>query len=885
MSTNNTTKLEFRFFPVLLTTMVALVATNLAARAAGQDGLEPAKWIWSSAEDRTPKNRFTWFRKVVDLSAIPADAALRFAADSNAQLWVNGHILRRKVSRYHEEHITTEVVNAGPYLKTGRNVVVVLHHNWGDIITFQRTANKHAGLYLRSAWLNTDSTWRCTQAPEFMPHDTKIVGVIGDSRIRYPQLIDGNKAISGNLHDPTFDDTGWSSAVIVENGPWPATPTDVETPGQREYPVRPAAVVAAGTANLKQPLSDTPLSIAKGIREAECFPNRTLTQKARQLTANGRWTITGKAGQTVYVTFDFHRPVHGFPYLTLAQAPAGSVVDFGYAEIARSIYSGEMHVKENGWINPEGVVGPGYADRYTCRPGPQHIELPDERTARWLTLHIHFATDGKITIENVGFVKSQYPIRMIGSFACGDPRIDQIVNLCLTHAEITMSDAYVDTPGREDGQWIEDARPRAVLAARWFGDVDLLRLMIRTLAQGQYPDGHLHPFAPSNFPVGAAAYDWSVQWVAMLYDAYMWTGSTENIRPWWPHLVKYWDNVLACVDENGLWRTNRVLADIRVGLHPENPRQSSGIVTPWIIERLRWSSQVAEAMGYTDRAGRWLASADKMTDAFRKYHIVPATATMPAHVADRFDPEKPDLKRGYSQAGQTVAVTAGLLTPEEARADLEYAFPAPDGSPPATVTRWNNPTYGYRVLRALSETGLGERAVAHLLERYGPYLPGHPRNTTPLKLQGPFGGPLPEYWVNRADMKLKPGEKCTAQPADETGTHGWGAVPLLWMHDSLLGVRITEPGGGRIRIAPDTGGLPYVAGHTVTPKGTVWVYWDPQQWRLEVTLPAGVQADLVPPAACKGKRLVPLASPGPLTGNADTGLELNTAGNYVFQVR
>jgi hypothetical protein len=32
---------------------------------------------------------------------------------------------------------------------------------------------------------------------------------------------------------------------------------------------------------------------------------------------------------------------------------------------------------------------------------------------------------------------------------------------------------------------------------------------------------------------------------------------------------------------------------------------------------------------------------------------------------------------------------------------LDYAFPAPDGTPPAGVTRWNNPTFAYRSLFAL----------------------------------------------------------------------------------------------------------------------------------------------------------------------------------------
>jgi len=255
-------------------------------------------------------------------------------------------------------------------------------------------------------------------------------------------------------------------------------------------------------------------------------------------------------------------------------------------------------------------------------------------------------------------------------------------------------------------------------------------------------------------------------------------------------------------------------------------------------------------------------------------------------VADRFDPANPSWERGYSQAGQTIAITAGLMPKELARLDLDYAFPAPDGTPPPGVTRWNNPTYGYRVLRTLTENGFSERAVAHLLERYAPYLPGHPRNPVPLVLQGPYGGPLPEYWVSREDLNLKPGEIDTAQPDDETGSHGWQSVPLLWMHDTLLGLRITGPGGGRIRIHPDAAGLPFVAGHVGTPKGTVWIYWNPQTWTLEVELPEDVTADVIMPDVCQGKPVKVLQSPeGGVTEQDGTRFTFAKGGKYILGVR
>jgi len=240
----------------------------------------------------------------------------------------------------------------------------VLHHNWGDIVTFQRTGNKHAGLYVAGTWISSDASWKCLKAPEYEEHDKQILGVIGDRRIRYPVIADGSKVITGNLHDPTFDDGSWKPAAVIENGPWPARPSDVETPGQREHSVRPAKVLAAGTAERTLPISDEPASMAAGIRTSKCRPEAEWTGLAGNLISGKPVTITGQAGETKYITFDFHQPIHGYPFIGLKDAPAGVKIDLGYCELSRSLCTSKLHVDETGWINPEGVVGPGYADRY-----------------------------------------------------------------------------------------------------------------------------------------------------------------------------------------------------------------------------------------------------------------------------------------------------------------------------------------------------------------------------------------------------------------------------------------------------------------------------------------------------------------------------------------
>lgn len=837
-----------------------------------------AKWIWTSPDTPAPVNRFHYFRNVVELDEEPENTELRFAADSNAQLWINGHLVRRKVSRYAEEEISAENVHAGPYLKKGLNTVVVLHHNWGPITCFMRTGNRHAGLYIEAEWLRSDASWKWIEAPQFFKHQLQIAGKYENAfRLRFPAIMDARQVPEG-IFNGDFDDADWNAAYEVNDGPWPETPVGLETPGQREHRVVPMSVLAAGTAT--GDLSDAVESIAGNLSKAHLKPTPEMKASFECMHHGEPVVIRGAVGETVYATFDFCRPMHGFPFIDLNDASENVCVDFGYAEIARTLYKGEMLVREDGWINTEGVVGKYYADRCITRKGSQYLELPDERTARWMTLHFHFRDAGELSIRQVGIIKSQYPVEMYGNFSCGDERMDQIVKLAAIHAEVTMSDAYVDTPGREDGQWVEDIRLRAMIGASWFNDTRLRRFCIRTFAGGE-DGGVFHPFYPSNYPFGDPPLDWSVQWVCMVYDEYLWSAGIGIIEQNKTEIRNFWQWVDGHTNDQGLLTNASILADIRMDTDC-TPTQSSGLVTAFLIERLDYSIEMAEAVN--DRA--WSRELEELRNrlykGFRRHHIVPSSDGKPAHVATRYETaSNQEVDRGFSQAAQTSAVFADLLTPEEAERVVDFVFQEPDGRPPEGVSRWNNPTFAYRVLRAMSHTGRTGRAVRHLQERYAPYLPGHPRNPVPLTLQGCHGGPLPEYWVSREDIGAADGTINPHHPIDETGSHGWGAVILQWLHESLLGIRINEPGGGRIRIAPEAGGLPYVSGHSMTPKGGVFVFWDPQQWLIRLMIPADVEVEFIPPVLCRRKRTKTVQKGG-IVQPAGEHFILKGAGTYVF---
>ncbi len=827
------------------------------------------EWIWHPELDPQVTNQFTYFRKVYDLTNPPAKAEILFAADANARLIVNGQILRRKVTRYHPDFVRPEKVQIGPYLKSGKNTVLILHHNWGTTKNFQRQEKRRAGVLIQSIGdfheFNTDTSWRTARALQFIEHEQQIIGVIGDLRIRFPVMIEGGLKVE-NLCKPSYRESpplDWMSATSIEEPIW-TVQYDFFPKPQREYFFNVQRLIAAGTIAYPEIFDANPeimkpdVSFPNLMEKAEYRKNNRLTQDWSLFPLGEEIKIQGKPGETIYLIFDFHQPIHGYPVLQCITETPNTAVSFGYCELNVSPYDGTCHIDpKTGKIRTQGVVGQFYGDRYfTAGKGTvENVEFPDERTARYLTIHVTFPSTTKeestLTLKKLGMIKSQYPIVWKGSFKCGNPRLEQLIELSKIHAEITMSDTYVDTPGREDGQWLEDIRLRAKVAETWFGDSDL-RMFTLLHAQECRENGRFLSFAPQSF-VKITGWDWGMQWITMLYDEWKWRGiDAKNNQPkpslyhFADTLVEYTNLLLECVDEEGLFRTNNVFADIRVGSHSKRPEDVSVIVHCWLIERLRQAIVLAQEFGLEDQAKKWERTRQRMIDAFHQRLVIREKGNV-SYAADVLDSEENRLL-GKSQAAQISVIEAGLFTKEESKKILEVFFPPPYGKATEGIEPWNNPTYLYRALNVLTNNGLGERALAHLLRRCDPYLPFSSTNQVPYTLQGPLGGPLPEYFITHQEMELPKGTACSGQPGDPTGSHGWAAVALLWMHDAILGVTWDhdengEP-GGKVTIAPNTFGLPFVCGHVMTPKGEVFVNWEPGRHRLEVEIPRGVTASI-----------------------------------------
>ena len=125
---------------------------------------DQAQWIWHPDVASCATNRFTYFRNHFEYNG-DYEIKAYFKADATARLYINGKIIRRKVTRYHPSKVRLEEIHLSKYLQQGENEILVLYHNWGDIKNFQRDEIRRAGMmFFAPDVLKLQSGWKAAKA-------------------------------------------------------------------------------------------------------------------------------------------------------------------------------------------------------------------------------------------------------------------------------------------------------------------------------------------------------------------------------------------------------------------------------------------------------------------------------------------------------------------------------------------------------------------------------------------------------------------------------------------------------------------------------------------------------------------------------------------------
>jgi hypothetical protein len=756
----------------------------------------------------TPRNEWCYFRKTFALPAAPAAAGLRIFADARYRLFVNGAYIARGPARSDPRWQSYDVIDLAGRLRAGENLIAVqvLYYGYNTGRHLPRVPCLAAELDLADAAgktraHRTGASWKTFLSESFDRDAPRVNGCQGAI-----EIFDARREPDG-WTVPGFDDSEWPAAKAraIGNEQIPYNrllPRDIPMLEETTLPAARVSAALTVAAHDDEPFfpqrARLELDEIKTPLEFTDFEPETFAVPATS------------AGRVAIVTLDFARVTPG--YLRLAvTAPAGTRIDIAYAE---DLYEGRVALFHppaqrplDAFILKEGRndlevafawKGFRYAQLIIRNPGgPLRLHRAEMRARRYPIIqygHALAGSGGADVPPADGLSGTGVPpAGLEGVRRAGDPPAStlapdvfqrQLHAVCAHTLRGCMQDGFIDSPSREQQQWMGDGRWQAVYNYYLSGDPRLHRRLLAQVAYSQdaegltksrYPDGHenLSPI-PS----------YCLAWVTSFADLWEFTGDLAPAAEFWPNIIMALRWFTRYENKDGLLENVPFWPYIDLGGYPEKPGldiNRGGILTALnllYLEALRAASRLAAALG--DAAAR---------NAF---------GLRAAVLAERIAGKLWDDARGaYPDCLVAGKLSDTISEPTNALALLHLGAGAGIGDPalaaaratrilahfgaPGTVI--SSPFSMPVVIRALlrhRRAGLAWRLVR---ERYQPILDAAPGTTW-------------EYW--KIFHPVRPGGRVHAHSA----SHAWGAGPLLLFFEGFAGVRALAPAFECFEIAP-----------------------------------------------------------------------------------
>jgi hypothetical protein len=371
-------------------------------------------------------------------------------------------------------------------------------------------------------------------------------------------------------------------------------------------------------------------------------------------------------------------------------------------------------------------------------------------------------------------------------------------------ARIGAFDTYMDTPYYEQLQYVGDTRIQGLISLYAAGDDRLVRQAIRHFDDSRLPEG----ITASRYPSALTQLipPFSLVHVAAVHDYHLHRDDPAFVRRMLPGVRTVLDWYGRHVDATGLvgpapyWTFVDWTPAWKTGTPPGAADGHPVAVSLLYAYALQRAAAMEDDLTGSGAGAFYRARADSVLRAARAL----AWDASRGLFRDRARSDRPD-STSYSQQTNALAVLAGAVPPPERGAVMTRVLDDTTLTPASYY-------FGWYVLEAMREAGLGDRYVGQL----APW-----RGMLALGLTSPAENPEP----TRSD------------------THAWSAHPLYGLLATVLGVRPASAGFRTVRVAPALGPLRRAGGRVPHPAGDVDVVLarvGARGVRATVTLPAGV---------------------------------------------
>ncbi|MEW9872914.1 family 78 glycoside hydrolase catalytic domain [Arthrobacter sp. HS15c] len=469
---------------------------------------------------------------------------------------------------------------------------------------------------------------------------------------------------------------------------------------------------------------------------------------------------------------------------------------------------------------------------YTQAEGPQQFRATVHLGFRYLELPDVEASD----LSRVGavVVHGRHPHE--GSFSSSDPTLDSVFGLLRDSALYGIQEQFVDTPTREKGQFLADAVNISYATMALFGEHAYTAQALREFgwsASRYWTTGEDLGRYNAVYPNGDGKRDipdFSLMMPEWAEEYHLRTADLALVNELLPHLRNTADYALRYLATEG--PTAGLVTELGGGSGPylhgivdwpapgrfgyDMDSAAKTTVNAQAYSALISTARLCSLAGQEDAAVRYAGHAGALAEAVRTRLRVDGVMVDGLH-ADGTP------STHASQHATSFPLSLGITDPAYAAADAERIAGQGMRQGPMTV---------HRLVRALLAEGLTD-AVLDLLTSADQ--PGWARL---LESGASFTW---EAWE-------------LVEGTDYSQSHAWSASVVKEIMESLLGVRVTVPGGSELLIEPPVCRLEHAKGNLPLPNGTVAVSWrrTAAGMHLECTVPVGVTATVRLPAGTYG---------------------------------
>ena len=425
--------------------------------------------------------------------------------------------------------------------------------------------------------------------------------------------------------------------------------------------------------------------------------------------------------------------------------------------------------------------------------------VPWWKAGRWVELALR-TEDEPLVLRRLALAESRYPLACTARFACDDPTVSRICDICVRGMQNCLHETFMDCPYFEQQMYPGDTRVEMLILNAISGDARPVRYGIGLFDYARRNNG----LVPMNFPSRNIqdSSTYSLCWVMMAGDYVLWHGVDEFLRARIPGIRHTLGALALYANKDGLlenlpgwsfmdwvpeWDTYGNAPDGRLGL--------SALNNLLYVHALLAAAKVEDAVGETAQATYCRDRAKAVAAAIRA-RFWDASRGL---VADTV------RKDCFSEHAQCLALLADILPPDD---------------------------------RARAFAGLVEaKDLARCTVYFSHYL-----FETYLK----FG--RADLFLEKLDLWrgfVRDGLKTPLEAPGVRGRsdcHAWGAHPFYHLLTGIAGIQPADDGFAAVRIAPCPGGLKWIRASMPTPRGAVDVdlRFDRESPSGTVSLPAGL---------------------------------------------